>query len=90
MGGPYWFVSRTLTCWRLAELQTPIVAVGSADPAGSFPVLVSSVMGTWMAIEWTLNPLVPSTPVVEGGVGMSWSLANGLSVPRSKIEPRST
>ena len=90
MGWLYWLVSRTLTCCLEAVLQTPIVAVGSATPLGSLPVLVSSVMGTWIAIEWTLNPLVPSTPGAFGRVGMRWRLSTGLSVPRSKMEPRST
>ena len=48
--------------WRLAVAHTPRTASGSFGPVGSAWSLVSCWSGTWMAIEFVLNPPTPSTP----------------------------
>ncbi len=66
-----------------------MVAVGSMTSVGTEPSLVRSEIGTLMAMVWTLKPWTPLTPAAAAD-GMRWAAWNGRSVPRSKIEPRST
>jgi hypothetical protein len=45
---------------REAVDQTPITAFESVAAPGRLPLAVSSVIGTSIAIEWTLRPAIES------------------------------
>ena len=56
---------------------------------GFMPLGVSSVLGTFNAIECTLKSLVAFTPGAAA-IDAMWRFWNGRRSPRSKTAPRST
>src|SRR5207253_10712056 len=48
--------ARLVTDGRLAVDQTPMTALESVADAGRRPLCVTDVIGTSIAIEWTLRP----------------------------------
>src|SRR5712691_1094039 len=55
-------LARIVALCREAVVQIPITDFGLAASVGLEPSLVSSFFGTWMAMLWTLKPVVPSIP----------------------------
>ena len=75
--------------------QIPSTAVASWDVGRHRAVLGELVIGTWIAIVWTLRVLSESTlgsgSSADGmPVLIRWRFWNGRMSPRSKIAPRST
>ena len=67
----------------------PSTAFELSGLVGTEPSLVSFEIGTWIAIEWTFSVASVST-LGDAAIGIRCRFWNGRSVPRSKIEPRST
>ena len=74
---------------RFADAQTPITEPAFPGLVGSFPLRVTSVIGTWSAIECTLNAWSEFTPGAAA-IGSRCRFCTGRSAPRSKMLPRST
>ena len=77
------------TFWRLAVVHTPIVELAAVYDVGVDQPLVSSVIGTCMAMLCTFRLASELIPAVAAPFRRK-SGAKGRSSPRSKIDPRST
>ncbi len=69
--------SATRAGWR--DAQTPITAPGCIALVGRLPCRESSVIGTWSAIECTLNPCNEFTPAALA-LGIRCAVSNGRRV----------
>ena len=75
---------------RLAEPQTPSTAFGLITFLGTEPSSVSALIGTWIAIVWTLSVCSVSTPGRRRRRDQVQVLESDAGRPRSKIDPMST
>ena len=82
------------TFLRLAAVHTPMTEFCFVGSVGLMPPAVSWSFGICNAREWTFKVLVELMPAMADRApvtpNVAWNCWNGRSVPRSKMDPRST